>query len=163
VRSQTPKPLAGAYILVCHALEAGSVIAGRLGRIVVQPGYYLYAGSALGSGGLRARLAHHMRPAGKPHWHIDYLRVVAPLSQIWFCHGPERREHLWASVLHEALGGSVPFPGFGSSDCGCCSHLFYFERRPTLRAFRASVLEGSPLHPPLLLFDPDTRATPQRR
>ncbi len=35
---------------------------GRLGDIQLQPGYSVSIGRALGLGGVRARLAHHMRP-----------------------------------------------------------------------------------------------------
>jgi Uri superfamily endonuclease len=91
----------------------------------------------------------------KPHWHIDYLRTVATLRQIWFCYGQERREHAWASALHELRGASIPFPGFGSSDCGCKSHLLFFGKCPTLRAFDAA-LRKSGLHPPrVCCFDPE--------
>ncbi|MDD9906167.1 MAG: DUF123 domain-containing protein [Rhodospirillaceae bacterium] len=43
----------------------------------VTPGHYLYAGSANGPGGLRARLARHLRRDKKPHWHVDRLTVAA--------------------------------------------------------------------------------------
>jgi Uri superfamily endonuclease len=155
VISQAPKPLAGTYILVCQSRQAGFVVAGGLGRLSISEGYFLYVGSALGPGGLRARLAHHMRPALKPHWHIDYLRTVAPLRQIWFCYGQERREHDWASALHELPGASVPFPGFGSSDCGCESHLFFFEECPTRAALAAALRLSGAHRTRLYCFDPD--------
>ncbi len=34
---------------------------GRLGRFDIIPGYYAYVGSAFGSGGLPARLGHHLK------------------------------------------------------------------------------------------------------
>jgi Uri superfamily endonuclease len=151
VISQTPEPQPGTYVLLCYAGQPGFVTAGRFGRLPIRKGYYLYAGSALGPGGLRARLAHHGRPASKPHWHIDYLRAAAPLREVWFCYGPERREHLWAGVLREVLGGTVPFPGFGSSDCGCKSHLFFFEKHPAHSAFEAAVHESGAV---LYTFEP---------
>jgi Uri superfamily endonuclease len=157
VISHAPEPLPGTYILVCQARQAGFVPAGGLGRLSVPQGYFLYVGSALGPGGLRARLAHHMRPVLKPHWHIDYLRTVAHLRQIWFCYGQERREHDWAGVLHQLRGASIPFPGFGSSDCGCASHLFFFEKCPTQSAFAAALREAG--HHPTRIdrFDPESR------
>jgi Uri superfamily endonuclease len=155
VISQAPKPLAGTYILVCQASQAGFVSTGGLGRLSVRKGYFLYVGSALGPGGLRARLAHHMRPAPKPRWHIDYLRTVAPLRQIWFCYGPERREHDWASALRELHGASIPFPRFGSSDCGCASHLFFFEKCPTPRAIDLALRESGAPRTRLYCFDPE--------
>lgn len=149
------QPLPGTYVLVCYARKAKLVRAGRMGRLAVGRGYYFYVGSALGPGGLRARLAHHMRPALKPHWHIDYLRTVAALRQIWFCYGEERREHFWASVLHNVPGGAVPFPGFGSSDCGCESHLYFFGKRLKRSDFYSALYESDSLHPPIHYFDPE--------
>ena len=67
----------GAYPLLID-LAADSVldIAAFKDRRVT-PGHYLYAGSANGRGGLRARLARHLRRDKKPHWHIDRLTVAA--------------------------------------------------------------------------------------
>ena len=62
-----------------------------------------------------------------PHWHIDYLRLHATVEEVWLCHGRKRREHLWARFLSSVPGASVPMPGFGSSDCGCEAHLFFFK------------------------------------
>ncbi len=50
---------------------------GRRGELRLQPGFYIYLGSALGPGGVRARLALHFRPCTRPHWHLDYLRAHA--------------------------------------------------------------------------------------
>jgi Uri superfamily endonuclease len=33
-------------------------------------------------------------------------------------------------------GASVPIAGFGSSDCRCKTHLFFFRRRPSFKEFR---------------------------
>ena len=141
-------------MLICYAAQASVVVAGRLGLLGIRKGYYLYAGSALGPGGLQARLAHHMRRAPKPHWHIDYLRTVVSLRQIWFCYGRERREHDWADALERELGCAVPYAGFGSSDCGCKSHLFWLGKRPVLAAFDDAISGADPAHPPILWCDP---------
>ena len=65
----------------------------------LQPGYYVYLGSALGPGGLRARIAHHQKPSLRPHWHIDYLRAHTRIHGIWFSYDARRREHQWARVV----------------------------------------------------------------
>jgi Uri superfamily endonuclease len=36
-------------------------------------------------------------------------------------------------------GASVPIAGFGSSDCRCKTHLFFFTRRPSFRKLVDSV------------------------
>jgi Uri superfamily endonuclease len=94
-------------------------------------GWYVYVGSALGPGGLAARLCHHLAPMRRPHWHIDHLRtVVGPVVEIWYAVGPERRECDWATRLATRPGATRPIGGFGASDCRCPAHLFHFVERP---------------------------------
>jgi Uri superfamily endonuclease len=116
------------------------------------PGFYVYVGSALGPGGVRARVRHHQRAAGRPHWHIDYLRPGADLVEVW--HAPEtrRREHQWASIVSEFRGALVPLRGFGSSDCTCATHLYYFAARPSVRVFRGRLRRAVPGHAPVGRF-----------
>jgi Uri superfamily endonuclease len=64
----------GSYILILRADQAATISVGRLGDVPIVPGWYLYTGSALGTGGLHGRVRHHLRPVTRPHWHIDYLR-----------------------------------------------------------------------------------------
>jgi Uri superfamily endonuclease len=124
------RPRPGAYALLLSSATDAVIRIGRLGDLRLQPGYYVYMGSALGSGGVRGRLGHHVRPVNRPHWHIDYLRTKTTLEAVWFCYGQKSREHAWAKRFAAMPGASVPMAGFGSSDCGCESHLFYFEGCP---------------------------------
>jgi Uri superfamily endonuclease len=101
---------------------------GKLGKFEFQPGYYLYVGSAFGPGGLAGRLKHHVKTSPCPHWHIDYLRREATLVQVWFSEDEIPREHEWANMLQALPGAIIPVNSFGSSDCACRSHLFYFPR-----------------------------------
>jgi hypothetical protein len=75
-----PTSLPGTYALLLSASHQGVVQIGRLGPLAVQRGFYVYIGSAFGPGSVRARVAHHCRPAPRPHWHIDHLRTVTELS-----------------------------------------------------------------------------------
>jgi Uri superfamily endonuclease len=124
----------GVYALFCQLDRETRIEVGRLGPLRLRPGLYAYVGSALGPGGLRARLEHHSRLAAAPRWHIDYLRRHAAVERIWFRYGTEKVECAWASAML-AMGGAVLAPGFGSSDCRCRSHLFWFERMPALERF----------------------------
>jgi Uri superfamily endonuclease len=108
----------------------------KLGRLHLRPGYYVYVGSAFGPGGLKARIAHHMKISEKPHWHMDYLRPALTLKEIWFTYDSSHREHQWAGVLAGIGGGTIPFSGFGASDCRCKSHLTFFDSRPSGACFR---------------------------
>ena len=94
-------------------------------------------GSALGPGGLAARLRHHLRMAKRPHWHIDHLRQKLAIGEIWYVRGKERHEHHWASRLEDLEVATVPIKGFGSSDCDCPSHLFFMKAQPSLSSGRA--------------------------
>jgi Uri superfamily endonuclease len=129
----------GTYMLILAANAAGTVRIGKLGTLPLQPGFYLYVGSAFGPGGLAARIGHHRQVAARPHWHIDYLRAVCDLVTVWFTTDATRRECSWASGLAQMAGACVPLPGFGSSDCDCDAHLFWFKRLPSVRAFRQRV------------------------
>jgi Uri superfamily endonuclease len=99
------------------------------------PGYYVYVGSALGPGGVRARVLRHCRTNKSEHWHIDYL----PMSPVaaWYRHTTECLEHRWAELFSSVMGLSS-IPGFGCSDCRCESHLFVAHREPDFAAFAAA-------------------------
>jgi Uri superfamily endonuclease len=127
------KPGGGAYALILFCSEKGMIRIGKLGGIELRPGFYVYVGSALGPGGVRARVAHHQKVSPRPHWHIDYLRPHTRLVRVGYCLGPIRREHQWARFFSSLPGVSVPLAGFGSSDCHCPAHLFFFAEQRFLR------------------------------
>ena len=131
--------LPGTYALILQADQRRIVQVGRLGRLAVEPGCYVYVGSALGPGGVRARVGHHVRLATRLHWHIDYLRRAAALRHVWYSYDCVRREHAWADIFARMPGASIPLPGFGASDCTCPAHLFFFDRMPLLWTFRNAI------------------------
>ncbi|MFN3332972.1 MAG: GIY-YIG nuclease family protein, partial [Caldilinea sp.] len=92
----------------------------------VAPGWYLYVGSALGSGGLRGRLRHHLRVVRRPHWHIDYLRQVCTVEQVWCVVDAQCWEHCWAEQL-ATMATPAPRLRFGASDCRCIAHCFFVK------------------------------------
>ena len=110
----------GAYVLLIELPTEETVIVGRLGQIHFRQGHYAYVGSALG--GLRQRLARHLRSEKKAYWHIDYLLERAPISEIVTCETDARTE---CAIARALAGRSDSVPGFGSSDCPCRSHLFF--------------------------------------
>lgn len=129
----------GNYALVLASLKTGTMRIGRLGTLALQPGVYIYVGSAFGPGGLSARIKHHHQIATRPHWHIDYLRAVCDLAEVWFTTATGRHEHAWARAAARLPGAETPMPGFGSSDCKCEAHLFWFKHPPSIRTFRRFV------------------------
>jgi Uri superfamily endonuclease len=127
-----PKP--GTYVVVLRNRLSLSLQIGRRGELAVRPGFYLYVGSALGSGGLVARVSRHCRGGTRKHWHIDYLRARTQPVAVWYRYSRTRLEHDWAAVLART-SDMVPVKGFGCSDCQCDAHLFYSAQEPTAGAF----------------------------
>ncbi len=115
----------GVYVLLLELYEAQSLCIGSLGQVTLAAGCYAYVGSAHGPGGLRQRLARHLRKEKQIHWHIDYLIACATVSGIYWQATSERLECRWVQALQRLPGATVPCLGFGSSDCrnGCRSHL----------------------------------------
>jgi Uri superfamily endonuclease len=128
-------PLPGTYALIFSSTAEKPVGIGKLGIIYLKRGFYIYIGSAFGPGGLKARIRHHLKNSSRPHWHIDYLAPMLKPHEIWYTYDPVRREHQWAELHADARGASIPLPGFGSSDCGCPSHLFFYQSPPSGRYF----------------------------
>jgi Uri superfamily endonuclease len=124
--------LPGTYLLIFFLHRACVLKVGRLGHFNLVSGFYVYVGSALGSGGLRARLRHHLKSAKRPHWHIDYFSLLTPPKAIWVAQGKHRREHDWAMLLGQLPNATQPIPKFGASDCPCVSHLYYYSSMPSL-------------------------------
>ncbi|MGB9879850.1 MAG: GIY-YIG nuclease family protein [Anaerolineae bacterium] len=115
----------GTYALILKLEKETQIRIGRLGTFSFPPGYYVYVGSALGSGGLQARLARHQRSDKKLHWHIDYLLAHARIVGIQVDHSGKRLECRWAQVLLSEPWARVVAPRFGASDCRCLTHLIY--------------------------------------
>ena len=46
------------------------------------PGRYIYCGSAYGPGGMRARVAHHLRKDKTMRWHVDRLTSAGRVEQV---------------------------------------------------------------------------------
>ena len=128
------KSEAGTYVFILRNRSQVWCQIGRWGKIDLEPGYYLYVGSAFGPGGVQARVLRHCRRTKLKHWHIDYLREFLSPVGVWFTHETIRLEHHWAQILSEMKGFSS-IRRFGCSDCTCYSHLFQTSRVPELIPF----------------------------
>jgi len=140
------KAKTGTYALILHSPNQINIQIGRLGKLKLPSGFYVYIGSAFGPGGLGARIEHHKRITQKPHWHIDYLRPFINLKNVWFTYDSQHREHQWALLLKISFGGFIPMKGFGASDCNCESHLFFFNLKPSLKNFKKLIRKSYPEH-----------------
>ena len=94
---------------------------GALGCYTFPAGVYLYVGS--GQRNLNARVERHVRRHKPLRWHIDYLSAKARMLGAILVPGSRRQECWLARKVADWHRRIIP--GFGSSDCGCESHLFY--------------------------------------
>jgi len=129
--------LPGTYALLLRSRRTARVPVGALGEVRIEPGLYL--GSALGPGGLRARLARHAALDKPQRWHVDHLRPFVTLAGAWFSTSRARLEHEWAERMPLLPAAGIAAPRFGASDCRCASHLIRF---PDSRASFRSIAEA---------------------
>ena len=125
----------GTYVLILNIPFKNKLHVGKLGCISFPSGFYAYVGSAMGPGGLKARLNHHLKTEKSPHWHIDYLTLQPFITQIWYTICPEKVECTWSKNL-SYISGEILHRKFGASDCQCLTHFYYFKAFPDLAAFK---------------------------
>jgi Uri superfamily endonuclease len=117
-------PDSGVYRLWIRVSVELCVTVGRLGRLEIPAGLYVYTGRA--SRGLRARVRRHVRGAACKHWHIDYLLAGrgVRLERVELVSNDPGDE----CPANQAVGrkGGCPVHGFGASDCRakCPAHLW---------------------------------------
>ena len=117
----------GAYALIVKLGHEVHVDRPRNASGALSPGWYVYAGSARGPGGIPARLARHFRMEKRIHWHIDQLTTAAG-ARIWA--SPAAGQHECDLVAQLICSGlfRIACPGFGSSDCRKCEgHLLVWR------------------------------------
>jgi Uri superfamily endonuclease len=115
----------GAYALVIKLAEPVKFSRKALGAAELQ-GDLIYAGSANGPGGIKARLARHLKSEKTIRWHVDELTTrAAAVSALAIMGGKECeivRQLLESGTFKPAM------PGFGSSDCSnCAAHLLAYN------------------------------------
>jgi Uri superfamily endonuclease len=110
--------LPSTYQLHIHLPHDLRLVIGRLGEFDLPAGHYVYTGSAKRN--FESRIARHLRQSKKLRWHIDYL-LTAPGVLVTEVIRSDEAE----CALNQRIGGDIPIPGFGASDChhGCGSHL----------------------------------------
>jgi Uri superfamily endonuclease len=134
----------GSYILLIEIPRDLRIKIGALGMLEFPQGSYAYVGSAMG--GLGARVNRHLRREKRVRWHVDYLLEKGTVKKVVYAPTNKRLECRLAHGLTEAFRS---FPGFGSSDCCCPSHLFFSDdshalEKKAVENFRG-LLEGAAL------------------
>ncbi|MFQ5957331.1 MAG: DUF123 domain-containing protein [Candidatus Brocadiales bacterium] len=139
--SSTALPFSGGVYLLTAELKKGCRLkVGSLGRHIFPMGFYLYVGSAQRN--LIQRLRRHVSGQSngkKLHWHIDYLLAHTRIRSIWGFAAPKEWECRLGRRLAGLRGSKTLLKGFGSSDCSCMTHLYYFPN-----IYETRVPEGSP-------------------
>lgn len=117
----------GIYMVVVKLGEDKTIITGKLDYSEYKSGYYVYAGSAKVN--LSKRIKRHRNKKKKTfHWHIDYLTASADEVKTFGIYTDRFSEcDIAKGLIHI---GSRGIPNFGSSDCSCSSHLYYFKEDP---------------------------------
>ncbi len=123
----------GIYMIIVKLDRDQTIPTGKLKHSRYNQGYYVYAGSAKAN--LLKRIKRHSNKKKKTfHWHIDYLTASALEIKTFGIYTDHFSECDIAEGLEEIGGREIP--NFGSSDCKCSSHLYYFKEDPVKnRAF----------------------------
>jgi len=114
----------GSYVLILRNDARQNIPVGRLGTLNFREGIYTYTGSAMG--GLSRRINHYLKEIERPFWHIDAIIPRFKLTTLWLFPSNIRQECQIAHLFSQEPG-ATPIKGFGSSDCRCFTHLFYFS------------------------------------
>ncbi len=119
----------GIYKLVIKLSQDKEIKIGKLGTFVFPNGFYVYTGSA--QNGFEKRINRHLSSNKKFHWHIDYLLSQAKVIKVLRYVGSREDECKLNQVTGQSANAIPIVKKFGSSDCNCVTHLYYFKNIPT--------------------------------
>jgi Uri superfamily endonuclease len=129
VKVKEPIQKGGIYNLIIKLSKDREIKIGRLGTFIFPGGFYVYTGSA--QNGLEKRINRHLSSIKRFHWHIDYLLSCAKIIEILRYIGSRKDECKLNRVIGKVAGATSIAKKFGSSDCNCITHLYYFKDIPT--------------------------------
>jgi Uri superfamily endonuclease len=116
----------GAYGLAIRLDHAVEFTLQSRDPVRLESGWLVYAGSAKGPGGIRARLRRHLRRDKALHWHVDRLTLAA----VEIVAVPQFGDSECAIIdrLLQSPNFDIAVRGFGNTDCRMCeSHLLRFS------------------------------------
>lgn len=116
----------GVYCLIIHLNKNRKIKIGKLGKIPFAKGFYCYVGSGLNN--LEKRIERHLGKEKKKRWHIDYFLQKGKIVGVEKIETSRKAECLLSKRVGKMANSYVK--GFGSSDCKCASHLYYFKSNP---------------------------------
>lgn len=116
----------GVYVILFRLRDRAAVDIGSLGMVELEEGLYAYVGSARGAGGLRGRIARHLKREKKTRWHIDYVTALSGFEPVYIVYAVTSDDAEESLALSLATKGILKpaVPRFGASDKRSASHLF---------------------------------------
>jgi len=112
----------GIYLLFFKIKGNTTARIGKLGKVLLRRGSYVYVGSA--QNGIRQRVLRHLGKNKKKHWHIDYLLANKNVKIESVFYRETRKKSDECKTAEKFMKNSRIIKGFGCSDCRCRSHLF---------------------------------------
>jgi len=114
--------LASTYLLIFSLGEGLQVVTRGKKVFKLDPGSYVYVGSARGR--IKSRIIRHFSPHKTPFWNIDYLTIkISPAISLAL--SPEYTEGYTATLLSRVFHG---VKGFGAADDPLNNtHLFHCD------------------------------------
>ena len=128
----------GIYCLIITVKKDSRIEIGASGTKYFAKGSYVYVGSAQNN--IEKRAARHSSKNKRMRWHIDYLLAhpEVTLEKVLYKNTGKDQECTTARLLSEC---GEPVKRFGSSDCGCVSHLFRVQSLKNIREIGFKVLK----------------------
>ncbi len=120
----------GVYFLVIKLRHRRLIKIGCLGTFYFPDGFYVYVGSAQNN--LERRIERHLRQEKKMRWHIDYVLRYGHVVSVHTYACKKHMECVLSNKIGSMRGASLPVKGFGSSDCSCNAHLYFFRHAPMI-------------------------------
>jgi len=117
----------GSYHLIIYLSKSRWITIGKLGKFRFPKGYYIYTGSAMNS--LSARIDRHLKKKKRLFWHIDFLLKYGKILKVRENVSKTRRECQENLKVGRLFGAIILHKKFGSSDCNCQTHLFFFPQK----------------------------------
>ncbi|MGR3179772.1 MAG: GIY-YIG nuclease family protein [Candidatus Anammoxibacter sp.] len=127
----------GIYNLIIYLDKARNIKIGKLGRFSFKKGFYIYTGSSQNS--LQKRIKRHLATKKKLHWHIDYLLKYGDIINVLVIESLKKDECKLSNEIGLLCDAQIVISGFGSSDCTCKTHLYFFRKQPISKAGNLAV------------------------
>ena len=132
----------GIYCLTIKLVKKHNIRVGCLGNFGFPRGFYVYVGSAQNN--LEDRINRHLRRDKKMHWHIDYLLHYGQVICVHTYAAEKNAECILSQKIGNIKNAEILVSGFGSSDCSCASHLYFFQDNPDFRISKLKIAETLP-------------------